>query len=140
MVYAEMMKCMALEKDLVEDLIPQLKLEIDLIITGDVDALEESMPAKQALLEKIAANRRTMPEPRDVPGSDEAAQMRCLQQDLVGLWKKVGGMNELSKQMIGRRLDEIRHQLGPFLARQGNGYDRAGRTATLLTHTIIPGA
>ena len=130
MNYSEMLEHYAKEKELVAELVSQLKTELDHVIAGNVDALEASLPSKQKLIRAIADNRQDLEHIKAEPTSDEARQLRRLQQELIGLWKQATNLNEKSKELIGRRLDEISLQLQPFLSQNNDtGYNRSGKAA-----------
>jgi len=130
MNYSEMVERYSKEKDLVTELVEQLKAEVDFVISGDVDALEASLPAKQKILRAIADNRKEIELASQDPSSEEASRLRKLQQELIGLWKQATYLNDKSKELISGRLDEISMQLKPFLGNsQEAGYDRSGHAA-----------
>ena len=130
MNYSEMVERYANEKDLVTELVAQLRTEVEYVIAGDVDALEASLPAKQKLIRAIADNRQGLKLIQAEPTQAEAGTLRKLQQELIVLWKQANNLNDKSKEMIARRLDEISLQLQPFLGlTRETGYDRSGKTA-----------
>ncbi len=130
MNYSEMLEHYSRERDLVTELVAQLRTEVNYVIAGNVDALETSLPSKQKLIRAIADNRQGLELIKEEPSSEEAQQLRRLQQELIGLWKQATSLNEKSKELIGRRLDEISLQLKPFLgADNESGYNRSGKAA-----------
>jgi len=130
MNYNEMVERYSKEKDLVTELVKQLKVEVDFVISGDVDALEASLPSKQRLLRAIADNRQDMQLADEEPSNEAADRLRKLQQELIALWKQANSLNDKSKELIADRLDEIAMQLKPFLGTQNEaGYDRSGHAA-----------
>lgn len=130
MNYSEMIERYAKEHNLVSQLIAQLRAEVDLVINGDIEALEAALPSKQKLLRAIAENRNDMQFTSDEPSNEEADRLRKLQQELITLWKQANSLNDKSKELISDRLDEIAMQLKPFLGNaNGAGYDRSGHAA-----------
>lgn len=123
-----------------ERLIAHLHRELDLITEGNVQTLEESMPAKQKLLMGIADNRQGDEQLQGDPRPEQAQVIRTLQQDLVGLWKKASGLNEISKKLVNQRLFEINDQLEIFFAGLKDGYTRDGKKSAVSLHTIKTGA
>ncbi len=139
MSYQQKIRCFKQEEELVRSLVNHLEKEVEFVMDGNVDALEESMPAKYAILEKIAANRKDMDEPENsAPVAEDAAVMRRLQQDLVKLWKRADGLNEISKNMVTKRLDDLDKQMEPFLSGTENGYSRQGKK-TRYANSMIKG-
>ena len=69
MTYADLIQRLQQEKELVERLNAHLQRELDLITEGNVQTLEESMPAKQKLLMGIADNRQGDEEPQGEPSA-----------------------------------------------------------------------
>ncbi|MBN1636909.1 MAG: flagellar export chaperone FlgN [Deltaproteobacteria bacterium] len=136
MTYVEMADGLEREKRLVQALIHHLEGELNHTVSGDVAALEESMPEKQKILESIAKNRGNMQGGDEQPDSELASRIRKLQQDLVGLWKKARGLNELSQGLVSKRLVEIERQLDIFFAGPELAYDRAGNKAKKRSHTF----
>lgn len=137
----DMMRPEALEREkiLLAELIEYLEQEIRYVISGDVDALEESMPHKKKILESIAANRV---EGGATPGdgsAGETATAARLKQELTLLWKKAGSLNESSKEMVSRRLTDIELRLEPFFAGLKKGYDKSGKASKSVAHTIKSG-
>lgn len=118
------------EKALVLRLISLLDEELESVSKGDASKLEESMPQKQKLINKIIANRDYMVLPDKEPSRRDALKIRTLQQELIGLWRKATGLNELSKGLVKKRLSEIDEQLKPFFTRPTTGYDKSGKRST----------
>jgi hypothetical protein len=139
MTYAEMITRLELEKELVEELNRHLQQEIECISRGDVQALEGTMPLKQKIIANIASNRADREIPTVAPEPEFADRLRLLQQDLVGLWKKANGFNELSKSMVIQRLSDIDAQLEVFFAGVKKGYTREGKKSLVDLHTIKTG-
>ncbi len=115
------------EKGLVLRLISLLEEELEFVSNGEASKLEESMPQKQKLINKIIANRDCIVLPDKGPSREDAFKIRTLQQELIGLWKRATGLNELSKGLVRRRLSEIDEQLKPFFTRPTTGYDKSGK-------------
>lgn len=128
-VNADVVQRLEREKELVGRLTELLQEELDLITNQNVDALEESLPAKQQILMDIADNRQGLGMIGKNPPPQFEVQVRGLQEDLVRLWKKASGLNELSKTMVNDRLDEIERQLTPFFTGTKENYDHRGRKA-----------
>ena len=125
MTYEEKIERFEREKGLIVQLISYLEKECEYITHDDVDALEDSMPEKYALLKEIAANRKEI----DSGGEEEthdAVQVENLRRELEGYWQKAFSLNEMSKSMVNNRLDEIARQLKPFFAGLKNSYNKAG--------------
>ncbi|HVN70664.1 MAG TPA: hypothetical protein VMU10_01470 [Desulfomonilia bacterium] len=135
-----LIEMMQREKDLVEKLNKHLQKELDLISEGDIQTLEESMPHKQKLLKGIIENREGSDTPQGEPMPEYAEMMRSLQQDLVVLWKMASGLNDLSKQFVVQRLNEIDDQLEIFFAGLKDGYSKDGKKSSISLHTIKTGA
>ncbi len=123
------------EKELVGQLVGHLQTEVEFVMQGDVEKLEESMPVKQHLINEIIKNRAG--SDMDVP--EDVAELRALQQELVGLWKKANALNEMSKDLIQQKLSDIDLQLAPFLKNLENGYDKTGQKARLYKSVIKAG-
>jgi hypothetical protein len=140
MTSSEMIERLTLEKELVAQLIRHLEKELEYITSEDIEALEESMPDKYKLLQNIASAREDLKSYREEPGPKYADQIRCLQQDLVGLWKKASGLNELSKEMVMGRLSEIGRQLESFFCSVKGGYDRSGKKSKAFSQIVKTGA
>jgi hypothetical protein len=141
MTYAEMITRLEREKELIVDLNKRLEQELELIVGGDVQSLEETMPHKQKIIKNIAKNRKDNDDlPRNDPEPEDANRIRLLQQDLTGLWKKATGLNELSKSLVKQRLSDIDAQLEVFFTGMKKGYSRDGKKSSLDTHTIKTGA
>lgn len=139
MTYADIIRRLEKEKELVENLNVLLQTELDLISAGDVQKLEESMPAKQKILKGIADNRKDNDTPLGDPLPEQAQAMRTLQQELIGLWKKASGLNEISKNLVNQRLFEINEQLEIFFDGLKEGYSRDGKRSSGSLHTIKTG-
>lgn len=141
MTYADMIQRLQKEKGLVESLNSHLEKELDLISEGDVQTLEESMPHKLKLIRGIADNRAGDEEvPEGEPLPDQAQMIRALQQELIVLWKKASGFNDISKKLVNQRLFEINDQLEIFFAGLKDGYSRDGKRSAACYHTIKTGA
>ena len=136
MTYVEMADGLEKEKRLVQALIRHLEGELNHTVSGDVAALEESMPEKQKIIGSIAKNRANMQGEDEQPDSELASRIRRLQQDLVGLWKKARGLNDLSHGLVSKRLVEIERQLDIFFTGTELGYDRTGNKAKKRSHTF----
>ena len=138
MTYAEVIDRLEREKVLIGELNAHLEQELECISRGDVQALEETMPHKQKIIKSIAENRndeipQADPEPEDVK------RMRSLQQDLMKLWRKATGLNNLSRSLVTQRLSEIEDQIEIFFAGLRNGYTRDGKKTSMGLHTIKTG-
>ncbi|MGC9323902.1 MAG: flagellar export chaperone FlgN [Desulfomonilia bacterium] len=138
MTYENMVVSLEKEKELVTELNGYLEQELGYISAQDLQGLEESMPHKQKILRDIAANRirydmETEPDP------EIAGTIRKLQQDLVVLWKKAHGFNELSKTLVSSRLNDIERQIGIFLSGLKGNYTRAGKKSRLPANMIKTG-
>jgi hypothetical protein len=138
MTYAEVIERLEREKVLIGELNAHLEQELECISRGDVQALEETMPHKQKIIKSIAENRndeipQADPEPEDVK------RMRSLQQDLMKLWRKATGLNNLSRSLVTQRLSEIEDQIEIFFAGLRNGYTRDGKKTSMGLHTIKTG-
>lgn len=140
MTYAEVIIRLEREKTLVEELNTHLEQEVRCITCGDVQALEKTMPGKQKIIRSIAENRSDDETPQSDPGPEDAGRLRSLQQDLVGLWKKATGLNDLAKSMVTQRLSEIDQQVEIFFAGMKSGYTREGKKSPIALHTIKTGA
>jgi len=127
------------EKMLLMELIEYLEQEIQYVISGDVDALEASMPHKTKILEAIAANRVEGGSVHDIGSEGDKASLARLKQELILLWKKASGLNESSKEMVNRRLSDIELRLEPFFAGLKKGYDKSGKASKSVAHTIKSG-
>lgn len=125
------------EKELVGRLTGLLQEELKLITNQDVEALEDSLPAKQKILMDIAENRQGL----GMIGKDPLPRLevRVLQNDLMRLWKKASGLNELSKSMVNGRLAEIERQLVPFFAGTRENYDNRGKKAKSRSRILNTG-
>ncbi|HPI94018.1 MAG TPA: flagellar export chaperone FlgN [Deltaproteobacteria bacterium] len=140
MTYTDMIARLEQEKELVGKLNALLQQELDLIASDEVQALEESMPAKRKVIRSIAEMRRNAQTPSSEPSPEEAKRMRILQQDLVRLWKKATGLNDISKRMVTQRLSEIDDAVQSFFTGLKESYTRDGRKAAISLHTIKTGA
>jgi hypothetical protein len=140
MTYADLIQRLQQEKELVERLNAHLQRELDLITEGNVQTLEESMPAKQKILMSIADNRQGDKEPQGEPLPEQAQIIRTFRHGLVRLWKKASGLNEISKKLVNQRLFEINDQLEIFFAGLKDGYTRDGKKSAISLHTIKTGA
>ena len=137
--YARMIGRLEREKGLVERLTELLRKELDFISSQDVESLEGSMPEKYRILREIAENRQTADASDEQPGPEFAERIRSLQQELIVLWRKASGFNELSKSMVSARLDEIGRQLEVFFSGEECGYDRQGKKTNGLCRTVNTG-
>ena len=97
------------------------------------------MPEKYRILREIAENRQTTDASDKQPGPKFAERIRILQQELIVLWRKVSGFNDLSKSMVSARLDEIGRQLEVFFSGEECGYDRQGKKTNGLCRTVNTG-
>lgn len=140
MTYADMIQRLQKEKELVESLNSHLEKELDLISEDDVQTLEESMPHKLKLIRGVADNRAGDEAPMGEPLPGQAQIIRTLQQELIVLWKKASGFNEISKKLVNQRLFEINDQLEIFFAGLKDGYSRDGKRSAACSHTIKTGA
>jgi hypothetical protein len=127
------------EKNLVERLTELLREELDFISNQDVESLEESMPEKHQILRNIAENRQERNMTDEPPEPELAEKIRGLQQDLVVLWRKVSGFNDLSKSLVTGRLEEIGRQLEVFFSGDEGRYDRQGKKAKGLCRAVNTG-
>jgi hypothetical protein len=139
MTYAEVIERMEREKALIEDLNTHLEQELECISRGDVQALEETMPHKQKIIKAIASNRDNGEMPQSDPEPRDAESMRSLQQDLVMLWRKATGLNDLSKSLVTQRLSDIEDQIEIFFNGLKSGYTRDGKKTSMGLHTIKTG-
>lgn len=140
MTYTDVIKRMEREKDLMAELNAHLQQELELIASDNVQALEDSMPLKQKIIRSIADSRQEQQMPSSEPAPEEARQMRSLQQDLVRLWKKAVGLNDIAKKMVTQRLSEIDNTVQSFFSGLKEGYTREGRKSSISLHTIKTGA
>lgn len=140
MPYTEVIQRLEREKEFLELLNAHLQDELELIASDDVQALEDSMPAKQKIIRGITEIRRDSQMPSEEPGPRDAERMRSLQQDLVRLWKKATGLNDISKKMVTQRLSEIDESVQSFFTGLKESYSRDGRKAAISVHTIKTGA
>jgi len=124
------------EKRLIQELIVLLEKELGYITSGDVELLEESLPDKQKILIRIADARKRI---KLVEG-ESLGQARKLKHELSGLWTKATGLNDLSKNLVVKRLGEIDKQLEPFFSKAEKGYNRSGKKSKVLSRTIKAGA
>jgi len=137
---SEMKKRLEKEKELLFQLIRYLDKELTYIANQEIEPLEESMPDKYKLLRAIALNREGIETFDPAQGGTHSDEIRSLQNDLAGLWKKASGLNELSKSMVKGRLAEIEQQLEPFFAREKDGYNSSGRRSRSMSHIVKTGA
>ncbi|MCD6569524.1 MAG: flagellar export chaperone FlgN [Deltaproteobacteria bacterium] len=135
----KVVKGLSEEKDLVLRLILLLEEELEFISNGEASKLEASMPQKQKLIDKIIANRDCITLSDKIPDREDAFTIRNLQQELIGLWKRLTGLNELSKGLVRKRLYEINEQLKPFFTRPTTGYDKSGKTSKDASNMIKVG-
>lgn len=137
--YTNVVKRLEKEKELVVRLTELLQEELEFIVNQDAEALEGSMPEKMQVLRNIKENRQGVETIEEEPLPQSAAQIRGLQQDLIVLWKKASGLNELSKSMVTGRLAEIERQLEPFFAGTKSGYNRDGKRSKGYSRTVNTG-
>jgi hypothetical protein len=137
--YTDIVKRLEKEKELVGRLTELLREELAFITNQDAEALENSMPEKMQVLRNIKENRQGVEMIAEEPLPQSAAQIRGLQQDLIMLWKKASGLNELSKSMVTGRLAEIEQQLEPFFAGTKSGYNRDGKRSKGFSRTVNTG-
>ncbi len=137
--HADMIRRLERERELVSRLTELLKEEVGFITNQNVEALEDSMPEKQRVLHDISANRLGIDKACFEPASDIAPQIRHIRNDLIILWKKASGLNDLSKSMVTGRLAEIERELEPFMARSRTGYTRDGKKSGNLSRTVLSG-
>jgi hypothetical protein len=138
MTYAEVIERLEREKVLIGELNAHLEQELECISRGDVQALEETMPHKQKIIKSIAENRNDE-IPQADPEPEEVKRVRSLQQDLMKLWRKATGLNNLSRSLVTQRLSEIEDQIEIFFAGLRNGYTRDGKKTSMGLHTIKTG-
>ncbi len=138
MTYAEVIERLEREKVLIGELNAHLEQELECISRGDVQALEETMPHKQKIIKSIAENRNDE-IPQADPGPEEVKRVRSLQQDLMKLWRKATGLNNLSRSLVTQRLSEIEDQIEIFFAGLRSGYTRDGKKTSMGLHTIKTG-
>ena len=138
--YTRMIDRIEREKELVERLTELLQEELEFIANQDIESLEESMPEKYRLLQDIQENRRDMDTLEGEPHPRCAERIRLLQQELVMLWKRTSGLNELSKSLVTGRLEEIGNQLEIFFSGEKSGYNRQGKKAGGFPRAINTGA
>jgi len=131
------LKGLSEEKCLASELAGILEKDVDYIIQGNADAIEESLPKKQKLIRKIDEGR--MEIHRSDIDPDETPKARILQQELVGLWRKINGLNELSKKLVTQRLTEVTEQLKPFILLSESGYTRSGKASKSISRIIKGG-
>lgn len=139
MTYTEVIERLEREKTLIEELNTHLEAELECISRGDVQSLEGTMPHKQKIIRSIAENRSDNEMPQSEPEAGLADRLRSLQQDLVRLWKKATGLNDLSKSLVNQRLSDIDQQIEMFFAGLKNSYTREGRKSSIALHTIKTG-
>jgi hypothetical protein len=138
-MYADMIKGLEKEKELVIRLMELLREEVGFITDSNVAALEDSMPEKQQILHAIATNRQGREMIAREQQPPQASQVRDLQQDLVKLWRRASGLNDLSKTMVTSRLSEIERELEPFIAGVKNSYNREGKKSGNLSRRVNTG-
>lgn len=136
---AEMIKRLETERDLVMRLTDLLREEVGFITEQNVTALEDSMPEKQLILKAIATNRQGREMIVRGPLPSGQAHVRTLQRDLVKLWKRASGLNDLSKSMVRSRLSEIERELEPFIAGVKNSYNREGKKSGNMSRRVNTG-
>lgn len=137
--YTEIVQRLEREKELVVRLTELLQEELTLITNQDAEALENSLPEKMQVLYNIKENRQGSGMTVEDPLPQAAARIRGLQQELILLWKKASGLNELSKSMVTDRLAEIDRQLEPFFAGTKSGYNRDGKRSKGFPRTVNTG-
>ncbi len=138
--YTRMIGRIEREKELVERLTELLRAELEFITNQDVESLEESMPEKYRVLQDITENRQEISTLDGEPLPHCAERIRLLQQELVMLWKKASGLNELSKSLVTGRLEEIGNQLDIFFSGEKSGYNRQGKKSGGFPRAINTGA
>ncbi|HQI00314.1 MAG TPA: flagellar export chaperone FlgN [Deltaproteobacteria bacterium] len=138
-VYTDIVQRLKKEKELVGRLTELLQEEITFISNLDAEALENSLPEKMQVLYAIKENRQGSEMTEEDPVKQFAAQIRGLQQELIVLWKKASGLNELSKSMVTGRLTEIERQLEPFFTGTKSGYNRDGKRSRGFSRTVNTG-
>jgi hypothetical protein len=139
MTYAEVIDRLEREKVLIGELNAHLEQELECISRGDVQALEETMPHKQKIIKSIAENRNDDEMPQADPEPEDVKRMRSLQQDLIKLWRKAAGLNDLSKSLVTQRLSDIEGQIEIFFNSLKSGYTRNGKKTSMGLHTIKTG-
>lgn len=137
--YSDMIERLEKEKVLVERLTVLLLDEVRFITDQNVAALEDSMPEKQRILVAIASNRQGREMISRGPLPPHASKVRDLQQDLLQLWTKASGLNDLSKTMVTSRLSEIDRELEPFVAGVKNSYNREGKKSGNTSRRVNTG-
>lgn len=138
-LYDDMIERLQKEKELVVRLTELLREEVGFITEQNAAALEDSMPEKQQILHAIASNRQGREMISRVPLTPPASQVRDLQQDLIKLWRKASGLNDLSKTMVTGRLSEIERELEPFIAGVKNSYNREGKKSGNTSRRVNTG-
>jgi hypothetical protein len=139
MTYAEVIEGLEREKALIGELNAHLDQELECISRGDVQMLEETMPNKQKIIKSIAENRNDNEMPQSDPEPRDAERMRSLRQDLIKLWRKATGLNDLSKSLVTQRLSDIEDQIEIFFNGLKSGYTRDGKKTSMGLHTIKTG-
>jgi hypothetical protein len=139
MTYAEVIERLEREKALIGELNAHLDQELECISRGDVQMLEETMPNKQKIIKSIAENRNDNEMPQSDPEPRDAERMRSLRQDLIKLWRKATGLNDLSKSLVTQRLSDIEDQIEIFFNGLKSGYTRDGKKTSMGLHTIKTG-
>jgi hypothetical protein len=137
--YTNVVQRLEKEKELVGRLTELLRKELEIITNQDAEALEDSMPEKIQLLRTIKENRQGVDSIERESLFPYETRIQGLKQDLVVLWKKASGLNELSKSMVTGRLAEIERQLEPFFAGTKGGYTRDGKRSKGLYRTVNTG-
>jgi hypothetical protein len=137
--FMDMIKRLETEKELVTRLTELLREEVAFITDQNVAALEDSMPEKQQVLHAIAHNRQGREMITRGPLPPNASRMRDLQQDLIMLWKRASGLNDLSKTMVTSRLSEIDQELEPFIAGVKDSYNRQGKKSGNISRRVNTG-
>jgi len=138
MTYEEVIERLEREKVLIGELNAHLEQELECISRGDVQVLEETMSHKQKIIKSIAENRNDE-IPQADPDPEEVKRLRSLQQDLMKLWRKATGLNNLSRSLVTQRLSEIEDQIEIFFAGLRSGYTRDGKKSSMGLHTIKTG-
>jgi hypothetical protein len=138
-MYTEMIQRLEKEKELVARLTELLREEVGFITNQNIEALEDSMPEKQQILQAITLNRQGRDMIARGPFPPAASQVRDLQHDLIMLWKRASGLNDLSKTMVTSRLSEIGRELEPFIAGAKTGYNREGKKSGNTTRRVNTG-
>ncbi len=139
MTSADMVERLTRERDLIIELNTYLEKELVYITNEDMEALEDSMPDKYRVLQNIASNREGFESNGRGSWAELADQIRGLKQELVGLWRKASGLNDLSKSMVSSRLKDIGRQMEIFFTGDGGGYTRNGTKSRTYSRIVKTG-